>query len=988
MALKSQGRFMNNRFLFALTIVAVFCSSFVAIAQTHKGMSFQGVIKMPNNEYPTASGITVKAKILSSNNCILRAEEFQGVNISNGYINLVIGTGAPTSDDPGLTLSKAMDNSTTISGGPTKPGGLVCLDENGNISSSTSYDPTNTSGIRKFRIELNVGSMPLKADFNMRSVAYALNSESLNGKTESNFVQTSTNITQNKAEDWFASAVMGQLLAGSYNAASADNATTAVTALNVSGTVAIANGGTGATTASAARTNLGLGPLATMNPTGTADSSTFLRGDGTWVAASGGVSSVAGKTGVVTLAATDVTDFNTAADARITAQKAQSNGLATLDGTGKVPSTQLALSASDIPSLDAAKITSGTLTQNVSASSVASATGSFTSLKIYDGTSQYITMTLPSGGTGYTLNWPNAVGGAGQVLQTDATGNLSWVAIPSAPVTSVAGKTGVVTLSSTDISGLGTAATLNVAASGNAAANEIVKGNDSRLTGAFISSTALSGDLSGTLPSPVVEKIKGQSVSAVGSSVGQVLRYAGTNTWTPAFISMFDLRSTITGAQAFGGVGCLANQTLTWTAATDNLACTSIAISNTQVSGLVASATTDTTNATNITSGTLSVARGGTNSSTALNNNRVMVSSGGSIVESGALTNGQLLIGSTGAAPVVANLTGTANQISVANGAGSITLSTPQNIHTAATPTFAGMTLTPSASGGLTLNPYGVSAGNTSEIRFNELAAGGTNYVGFKSPDALSANKIWTLPAADGTANQILQTNGAGVLSWTSPTFNSVLSGINAATAVNTIDNLNYGQTWNWSTATTHIPMSFTADSLTSGSLLKLTTMSASLNSTSGLLYIANTGSSTSGITARIQSNSTAGSGLTVLGNGSIGVGTTTTAAKLDVNGTIKSKAVSNTGTTIDFDTGNLQYTSSSCGSMALHNLKSGATYTLAVQGTAGGVCSFTAYSDAGSTSLTLKNGGSSMSQAVNKHTLFTFLVMGNFVYVASIDGY
>ncbi|MFZ9046892.1 MAG: 3'-5' exoribonuclease domain-containing protein, partial [Cyclobacteriaceae bacterium] len=40
-----------------------------------------------------------------------------------------------------------------------------------------------------------------------------------------------------------------------------------------------------------------------------------------------------------------------------------------------------------------------------------------------------------------------------------------------------------------------------------------------------------------------------------------------------------------------------------------------------------------------------------------------------------------------------ATLTGTTNQVSVANGNGSITLSTPQDIHTAATPTFDSETL-------------------------------------------------------------------------------------------------------------------------------------------------------------------------------------------------------------------------------------------------------------------------------------------------------
>lgn len=75
-----------------------------------------------------------------------------------------------------------------------------------------------------------------------------------------------------------------------------------------------------------------------------------------------------------------------------------------------------------------------------------------------------------------------------------------------------------------------------------------------------------------------------------------------------------------------------------------------------------------------ITSGVLSVARGGTNSGTALNNNRIMVSSGGAILEAAALTNGQFLIGSTGAAPVAASITA-GQGIAVANGPGSITTS-------------------------------------------------------------------------------------------------------------------------------------------------------------------------------------------------------------------------------------------------------------------------------------------------------------------------
>jgi len=53
-----------------------------------------------------------------------------------------------------------------------------------------------------------------------------------------------------------------------------------------------------------------------------------------------------------TQTASTISNFNTAADARITAQKGQNNGLATLDGSGKVPSSQLPSAVSEVLEFD------------------------------------------------------------------------------------------------------------------------------------------------------------------------------------------------------------------------------------------------------------------------------------------------------------------------------------------------------------------------------------------------------------------------------------------------------------------------------------------------------------------------------------------------------------------------------------------------------------------------------------------------------------
>ncbi|WP_413289846.1 hypothetical protein [Bdellovibrio sp. HCB337] len=186
-------------------------------------------------------------------------------------------------------------------------------------------------------------------------------------------------------------------------------------------------------------------------------------------------------------------------------------------------------------------------------------------------------------------------------------------------------------------------------------------------------------------------------------------------------------------------------------------------------------------------------------------------------------------------------------------------------------------------------------SGVTRSTGFDVNATYGGSQVSVRAPASFSSYTL-TLPSDDGAANQVLSTDGAGVLSWVNAG-TVALSSITQAAATNTIDNTNYAQVWNWSTANTQTPMSMSANALTTGTLLNLTTSNNSLNSTNGLLNVANTGTSTNGIVARMQSNSTAGSGLTVRASGYVGVGTASPSGTFDVQG--GTAAASTTGAAI-----------------------------------------------------------------------------------------
>lgn len=64
-------------------------------------------------------------------------------------------------------------------------------------------------------------------------------------------------------------------------------------------------------------------------------------------------------------------------------------------------------------------------------------------------------------------------------------------------------------------------------------------------------------------------------------------------------------------------------------------------------------------------------------------------------------------------------------------------------------------------------NEIALGVGSSNPVLFYD--ADSSNYVAFRSPANVVADVIWDLPAADGLAGQVLYTDGAGVLSWTTP---------------------------------------------------------------------------------------------------------------------------------------------------------------------------------------------------------------------------
>lgn len=76
------------------------------------------------------------------------------------------------------------------------------------------------------------------------------------------------------------------------------------------------------------------------------------------------------------------------------------------------------------------------------------------------------------------------------------------------------------------------------------------------------------------------------------------------------------------------------------------------------------------------------------------------------------------------------------------------------------------LTIRPSGANAFEIRPAITSTTATGEFRLLELAANGSQYVGFKAPSSIGTNQIWILPSAAGTTGQVLARSSGSSLVW------------------------------------------------------------------------------------------------------------------------------------------------------------------------------------------------------------------------------
>ncbi len=741
----------------------IFISKVYAANESPQVFTLDGILyEKGGTKALTDASVQIKVQFLNPNlNCILY-EETQVIDTSStkGYFNILVGSalGAAkrSANDSGNSLSQVFQNISAI----------VAKSVPGQSCAGLSYTPSSGDQryIRLIVTPSSTGvSDTLSPDISIGNMPVAIVAQTLQGIDRSQFLLSNTagsiSLNQTNLESLFTGTAytnLQKILNGEFLSTDSSGATLPSYASTPAG---VSEGDLWYDSSSHELKYKSNSGVVTLNASGGGSSSGVASISSTSDVLINGSSSASSVSGGVTIGISD------------TGVVAGSYSKVTVDAKGRV-TTGASISESDLPTISTAgkvsgsALTSGTISGTtavntsgniVTSGTVTGASVFANSFRFYNG-SNYVQVSAPTLASNWNFSWPTGDGTSGQVLKTDGAGQLFWASTSS----NLALNNGQIFVGNAS----------NVATSVSLSGDATLSNSGVLTLGTVSVSKGGTGSTSFTANKIILSNGTGSSLTASSCSLNQVISFDASGNVSCANISSL-AGMILNGGNSTGGsisLGTNDNQPLLFK--TNNS--TAVTISQNGYLGI-----------------------GGLNPQAALDVT-------GSVLFDRALgssQNGKLSVGGavrthpTNSASNYAEISHDDNDAYIKSYVGTNSfrgnIILQPNSSSSGSQGYVGVgTTSPSVmldvAGSAQLRGQGV-------LRLADSSS--THYVGLKSPSSVTSNVTWTLPGADGTSGQVLSTDGAGVLSWTTPSggggssFSNGGNSFGASAVIGTSDN-------------------------------------------------------------------------------------------------------------------------------------------------------------------------------------------------------